>query len=141
MADNKNQTQAADLAGWHGTQAATRGSELMRRPDVAARVAWLRQASSTLAVRSVAVSKGWVLQELRNNVIAATLDGDRSSVNRGLELIGKELGMFVERKVLGIQDLRKASAEEIMGLLAEVDSQLALPPGEQEIEANVDKGE
>jgi hypothetical protein len=65
------------------------------------------------AIERVALSKAWVLEELRKNVEKASqavpvLDGegqptgvyrfDGAAVNRGLELIGRELGMFTDNR-------------------------------------------
>ncbi len=43
------------------------------------------------------------------------------AANRALELIGKQIGMFVERKAIGISDLRNASAAELVRIIAELE--------------------
>ncbi len=43
----------------------------------------------------------WVLSRLAQNAEAALADNDRGAANRALELIGKEQGMFIERKETG----------------------------------------
>lgn len=138
MAEGRNQSEAAQLSGSKGKSLAVRGSELMRKPGVAARVDYLRSKSSEIAVRTTALSKSRVLHNLEEITRLAIQAEDYSSANRANELIGKELGMFIERKVLGIQDLRSMSPDDLLRLTSEIDSQLtaieckALPEGAPE---------
>ena len=120
-----NQTEAAKLAGYATSCASVQGHKLMQKPPIQQRVQYLRNRTSDVAIERVALSKGWVLQNLKDNVNAARGEDDHSAVNRGLELIGKELGMFVERKILGLQDLRNASADDLYTILAVIDGELA----------------
>ena len=79
-------------------------------------MAELRQAISTHTVEKTSVSKAWVIAKLVENVERAmqavpVLDrqgnptGDYTYqgnvANRALELIGKEYGMFIDRKEIG----------------------------------------
>lgn len=48
-----------------------------------------------------------------------------NAANRSLEFLGKELGMFVDRKEIGIGKLREMSTEDLVRLLAEIDSEKA----------------
>jgi len=79
-------------------------------------VAELRQAISTHTVEKTSVSKAWVIAKLVENVeramqVVPVLDrqgnptGDYTYqgnvANRALELIGKEYGMFIDRKEIG----------------------------------------
>ena len=105
VAQGKNHTQAAILAGYAEGSAAVRGCELYRRPLVQARIQHLKNSTSEMAIQRVSLSKSWVLLSLRENVEKALAEADRSAVNRGLELIGKELGMFVDRKLIGVEAL------------------------------------
>lgn len=72
--------------------------------------------STARAIEKVALTKEWVLSKLRENAERAlqerpVLDGEGgitgeyryegTVANRALELLGKELGMFIERKELG----------------------------------------
>ncbi len=47
------------------------------------------------AVEKVAISRAWVLQELGEN--AEGERGQGAVVNRALELIGREIGMFTDQ--------------------------------------------
>ena len=79
-------------------------------------MAELRRASSTHTVEKTSVSKAWVIAKLVENVeramqVVPVLDrqgnptGDYTYqgnvANRALELIGKEYGMFIDRKEIG----------------------------------------
>jgi len=91
-------------------------SRLLSGGKIQARVAELRQAISTHTVEKTSVSKAWVIAKLVENVERAmqavpVLDrlgnpaGDYTYqgnvANRALELIGKEYGMFIDRKEIG----------------------------------------
>jgi hypothetical protein len=47
-----------------------------------------------------------------------------NAANRSLELIGKELGMFVDRKQISVEDLRKMPTEELVRLLTYIDGEI-----------------
>lgn len=66
---------------------------LMTKDDVRARVEELKQR----AAADVQVSREWVLEQLIDNAAKAKQAGDFGPSNQALNLIGKELGMFVER--------------------------------------------
>jgi uncharacterized membrane protein YccC len=107
----------------------------------------LRQKQEDLAVEKaiekVAISRAWVLQELRENAERAKKRGQGAVVNRALELIGREIGMFSDQpeKKIGLDDL---SLETLEALAAELESDpeviagmaeqstLALPPPRQQ---------
>jgi hypothetical protein len=73
------------------------------------------------AVEKTAISRGWVLQELRESIEMAKRRGQGAVVNRGLELIGREIGMFADQppKKLGLEDL---TAEALDALIAELEA-------------------
>lgn len=53
------------------------------------------------AVESLALSRKWVLSRLVINAEGALARHDGATANRALELIGKEQGMFIDRKETG----------------------------------------
>ena len=53
-------------------------------------------------MREAEIDEAWVIQNLKNNAIRCIGLDDLSSVNRSLELIGKHIGMFVDRPNLNI---------------------------------------
>lgn len=135
------------LAGFSSTTAGN-GAYLLRKrhPEVNERIAALTaaiadQAATTVAERAAALTvevkveaevqnrvrvlqveqqptREWVLSELAQNIEVAKERGDRSSINRALELIGKELGMFVDRKMEIRSPLDGLSADQLVALLA-----------------------
>jgi hypothetical protein len=62
-----------------------------------------------------------VLAKLRENAEKGMAEGQRAPAIRPLELIGKELGMFIDRKEIGLGKLREMSTEDLVRLLAEID--------------------
>ena len=161
IASGETQAKAAVLAGFKEANAHIRGCILMKKPEIRLRVEELQRVSSERAVMGLSVSKAWVLQNLKTVVERAmqavpVTDAqgnkigqykfDGSAVNRALELIGKELRMFVERSEIGIRDLRNMSADDLISLLQELDSVIevepqgvaALPAGEEESVALVE---
>jgi phage terminase small subunit len=82
---------------------------LRLRKGVAARIAELTAARSEMAAREAltaaeraGVDQYWVLRNLRLNAIMSMRHGDRAAAARSIELIGKHLGMFIEKKSIDI---------------------------------------
>ena len=134
---NITKREAANTAGYSEKGAHVEATRLLKNPKIQARIAELTERKAEKVITTAAITKAWVLEELRENAERCLqrkpiLDRngqevwafDAPGANRALELIGKELGMFVERKVIGFRDLRTATAEELMQLLAEIDSML-----------------
>ena len=136
VAAGEKQGKAALLAGYNPAGAPARATALVRKPVIQARIAYLQGKSQNIAITRVSLSKSEVLQGLRKvlniavgNEQVPSKEGDSmvyaidlSAANRAIELTGKELGMFVEHRVLGIQDLRSASVDQLYGILSELDS-------------------
>jgi hypothetical protein len=55
------------------------------------------------------------------NVETAKLASDRGAVNKGLELVGREIGMFVQRSMQIESPLQRLSADKLLSLLAIVE--------------------
>jgi phage terminase small subunit len=78
---------------------------LRHREDISARVNELlaeraaqHAQASARAVEELAITKEWVLGKLKENAInALKVEGGSPVANRALELLGKELGMFIDR--------------------------------------------
>lgn len=68
-------------------------TRLTKNDEIAARVEELKERSAA----NVMLSREWVLEQLVENARIAKEAGDISPSNQALNLIGKELGMFVER--------------------------------------------
>jgi phage terminase small subunit len=94
LAAGKTADEAYEAAGY----AQNRGNaiRLKANESVAARVAELQQR----AADGVVLTRQWVIEQLIDNVTQAKKSGEKidgATANRALELLGKELGMFVER--------------------------------------------
>ena len=84
-------------------------SRLRTNERVSARIAELvaqrtaetqRQALS--AAEKAGVDAFWVMRTLRRNSVMAARRGDTAASNRAAELIGKHIGMFIEKKQIEI---------------------------------------
>ncbi len=106
---------SAYLAAGYGSSrrnAWAAASRLFNRPEVIARMAELQAEAVAQTIEHLGVSRAWVVERLRDNVERAltpqpelTREGkptgryrcDGAVANRALELLGKALGLFVER--------------------------------------------
>lgn len=111
--------EAHTAAGYKGTDRSAK-TQLANRPNIVARVAYLRARVEDRVVQTAAVTQHEVLEIIRRNIAKAekgTPMQDRmgkvvghkvsfSDVNRGAELLGRNIGMFVD--VTGkVEDLDK----------------------------------
>lgn len=92
---------------------------LSTNESVQARVNELLERSA----RGVAIDRQWVLDRLVENQKDAKARGDGGVVNRALELLGKELGMFVDRKEIRTGPLEEATPDELERLREELVSE------------------
>ena len=123
VARGLNATEAARSAGYSANCAKVTASRMMDKPEIIARIAELKGlvrarvmehavTAQSEVVERLAIDKAWVLAQLVENVetakqaVPVTIDGvevgiyqqNLTAANKALELIGKELGMFVERR-------------------------------------------
>ena len=144
LAARKSQVAAYAEAGYATSRSGP--SALAKDPRIVARVDEIMRERETVASRGMltaivetGISKGYVLQRLQENVeramtIIAVRDEegqptgeyryDGAVANRALELLGKELGMFVDRQEISITDLRSMDAAGLVRLLGEIDRAL-----------------
>ena len=143
IAAGLNQRQAAIEVGYSAKGASVSGTRIANRPQVKARIEYLKEQSNERAAESVAMTKSEILRRLAEISTTAINRGDLSAANRALELIGKQLGMFIERKVIGIQaliaeltpdNLRLAKPDDLLRLVESVDSALTALPSAPENE-------
>jgi hypothetical protein len=73
------------------------------------------------AAERAGVDQYWVLRNLRINAVQSMRHGDRSAAARSIELIGKHIGMFVDRKKLEISYIDDAD-EYLAKIMAIVDA-------------------
>lgn len=99
---NTNGTQAAIKAGYSEDSAAEIASENLRKPQIRARIDVIEDE----ALEASQLSPEWVLKMLKANAVdcAGSEDGSNPAAsNKALELIGKHMAMFVERKEIDIE--------------------------------------
>lgn len=98
-------------------------SEVTRSADVQSRVAWLKahpetaRSTSEPVIAPNKVGKMDVIAMLLKDRELARSTGQASAAVRAGELIGKELGMFIDRKIVDLTVLDKMSIEEQRALL------------------------
>lgn len=120
--------------GYSEKTAAAAASRLLTDVNVAKRVAELKEGIATVAMSKSGIDKAWVLAKLVKVVemgMAAepVTDEDGAPIgeykqnlaaaNKSLELIGKELGMFVDRKEIRTGPLQDVPDEQLDAIIAE----------------------
>ena len=112
-----NGAAAAERAGYSGNGAAQSAHKMMKLPHVMAAI----DARQAKLIETTNIRREWVMEELRKQVVRSTAEGTKtynpSAANKALELLGKEIGMFVDRRMLGITKIEDMSEEEILELL------------------------
>lgn len=122
LAKGKAAEEAHGIAGYKASRSGA--SQLKQNLNISIRVSELlvereviHSQATADAVKSTGLTKEWVIETLKENVARAMQatpvktddDGEAigeyqyqgSVANRALELLGKELGMFVDRKEVG----------------------------------------
>lgn len=117
-----NATQAAVRAGYSAKTAGSIGQENLTKPEIAAAIQVRQEKRS----ERVELSQDWVVERLRENVdraMQAEAVKDRegnetgdytyqgSVANRALELLGKHIGMFVDRSEVSVHNLTPEQRE------------------------------
>lgn len=95
LANNGNATRAAISAGYSMHTAKVIGSENLTKPEVRQEIARLQAVSA----REVDISPARVLRRLDAISQAAEADGQYAAAKGCEELIGKHIGMFIERSL------------------------------------------
>lgn len=131
MAKGVTATEAAVTAGFAPKRATVTGSELLARPEVKVRIAELQALVTERVTEKTGISKAWVIEELVEVVKMAKqaepvtdAKGERTgeykqnlpAANQALGLIGKELGMFIDRSEVRAGPLDGLEHEELRQL-------------------------
>lgn len=87
-----NATQAATRAGYSARTANEQGARLLANASVAAAVTAGKAARS----ERTDITQDWVLDQIKANIAAAYEAAQHAPVNKGLELLGKHIGMFTD---------------------------------------------
>lgn len=142
LADGKTAGEAYQLAGYTGGAANARRKKAS--PTIKARLAAIlaqrdaiqTQVATGLAAKIV-ITREFVIDVLTRNIDEARQKGDLGAVNKAAELLGKDIGMFVERSVnLNLNaDLNRLTDAEIIALLKSegVPIDLAAAPNSQQL--------
>lgn len=89
------------------------GSRLLKKAEIQARIEELKSATAEQAVRDSSITKAEIMRMLRDNYRLAMKEKEIAPANRAAELLGKEIGMFVERKRIGPLDIADLTDEEL----------------------------
>ena len=109
-------TQAAIRAGYSERTARSVGSENLTKPDIQARIAELQAERS----KRTDIKADDVLRRLIREADAGDMNEPNAARIRAVELLGKHLGLFVDRKIIGIralplEDLNEAELTVLLG--------------------------
>jgi phage terminase small subunit len=95
---DRNGTQAAIRAGYSSKGASVRAANLLAKSSIRRLI---DEKERALAIEAE-IDEAWVMKHLKQNVYRAIDLADVSALNRTLELIGKQIGMFVDRSNINI---------------------------------------
>jgi hypothetical protein len=123
VSNGDSATNAYVLAGYAERGAEFNSSRLIKNDKVLSRIRYLREIKAQVhheaivkAVASSGLTKEWIIEQLMDNVAMAkaaepVLDNEGNptgeykvnipAANKALELLGKEVGMFIDRKEVG----------------------------------------
>jgi Terminase small subunit len=123
IAEGLSATQAYVKAGYSEQGAAVSANRLLRNANVVSRCRELSQAVTEQVVAQASVDKAWVLHELVS-IAKAQKSKQPMAANRALELVGKELGMFVDRKQINLRRISDLGTDDISALLADAENEI-----------------
>lgn len=148
LAKGKTAEEAHGLAGYKASRSGA--SQLKQNLNISNRVAELLQEREAIhgqatadAIKSTALTKEWIIETLKENVARAMqakpvkTDDEGEAIgeyqyqgnvaNRALELLGKELGMFVDRKEVGRPgDFESMNADQLREYIRRETAELGL---------------
>lgn len=150
LAKGKSAEEAHGVAGYKASRSGA--SQLKQNINISNRVAELLTERESIhgqatasAIKQTGLTKEWVIETLKENVARAMQatpvktddDGEAigeyayqgSVANRALELLGKELGMFVDRKEVGKPgEFESMNADQLREYIAQQAAELGLGP-------------
>jgi phage terminase small subunit len=143
LADGKTAGEAYQLAGYSGGAANARRKKAspaikqLLAAILAQRQAIQTEVTAGLAAKIV-VTREFVIDVLTRNIEEARAKGDHGAVNRSAELLGKDIGMFVERSVnINVNaDLNRLTDAEIIDILASEGVSIDLAASENPCQLN-----
>jgi len=124
VATGQSPAQAYAAAGYEEKTAYTCGPRLLKQPAVRSRVTELQQTVAQTSVRRVALNRERVMNRLSELSHEAQQKGQFSAAVRCEELIGKQLGMFVERVCTWSGRLEDLDPEQLDNYLASLKARI-----------------
>lgn len=121
LAEGRSITGAYVEAGYRESRASA--CRLSTNASIQQRVVELQARAADLAV----VSKSWIMESLKQVAERSMTEAELNpaGANRALELLGKELGMFIDRKEVGVPgEFEGLNAEQRNSLKRLVDREL-----------------
>lgn len=133
VANGTKPVKAYVSVGYSENGADQSSSKLLKKAEISARIAEISDNIARLSMEKIAISKVWVIDQLVENVKMAkaavpVLDNkgnpigeykqELGAANRALELLGKELAMFVDRKEVRTGALDELTDEQLAGYVA-----------------------
>lgn len=129
-------SRAYVTAGYSKAGAEQSANRLLKNADIQTRIAQLRaaieQPSRERAIEKAAVDKAWVLHNLtqivkmgmavepvrdeQGNELGELKAANLPAANKALELVGKELGMFIDRKEIRTGELDGLAHDDLKQL-------------------------
>jgi hypothetical protein len=130
IAGGMTQAEAYKASGFRAKHLSSAACKLAGKPQVAARIEELKgriaKATVKRVAERVAITKETVIQELWDNVQRGKeVKGGSAVVNRALELLGKELGMFSDAPAPLPVSIKDLPDETIRSMLDEVEAEIA----------------
>jgi phage terminase small subunit len=129
LAKGKSQIEAHELAGYkphrgNASSLAQDKSILERVSEIQAERAEMDREATKQATEALAIDKQWVMARLIDNATQAASLEDFGPSNKALELLGKELGMFIDRKSIDVKnDPRALTDAELLAIAAALEGE------------------
>lgn len=115
VAKGETPTNAYVKAGYSESGAHASANRLLQKATVCDRVAELKPDIQERAIQATGIDKAAVMEGLAENVALARQAGQIAAANQAYSLIGKELGMFVDRADITtrtVKELLESASEE-----------------------------
>lgn len=109
------QVEAYIQAGFSARSASKNATHLARQPHIAGAIRENTERIRTATLQQTGLSRAWVLERLEQ-IVEQCLSGGKfnpAAAIRALALLGKDLGMFVERREVMTRTLDTMSQDEL----------------------------
>lgn len=111
---------------------AVKASELLANGKVAVMIELLRKPVMEKVVEKISIDKSWVIEKLvtivgmgmqaeavidNNGEVSGEYKQNLAASNKALELVGKEFGMFVEKKEIKLTSVQEMADEDLDAMI------------------------